>query len=187
MKNADIISCICDSIEKGHLNSGSELIKSYYPFQKVEYRKRTYTKADMLSIFQRDHFIDRYSGEKLIFPPLLRILSILYPEDFPFHTNWRYSECHPAYWDLLCTIDHIVPVTKGGSNHKENLVTTSMKRNSAKANFTLEELDWKLQTLDLAEPWDGKLNWFVKMVNENPALLNVSYIRQWNYAVKKVL
>lgn len=141
----------------------------------------------MLTIFLRDHFIDRYSGEKLIFPPVLRLLSEIYPIEFPFHPNWRFNESHPAYWDLLPTIDHIVPVKRGGTNNIENLVTTSMKRNRAKSDFTLEELNWRLSTPPNNEEWDDKLNWFIKMIDEHPAFLNHKYIKQWFAVVKKVI
>lgn len=50
------------------------------------------------------------------------------------------SECHIVYWELFPTIDHIVPVARGGRNSEENWVSTSMLRNSAKFNGTLEEL-----------------------------------------------
>lgn len=106
---------------------------------------------------------------------------------FQFHPNWRFKECHPAYWDLFPTIDHIVPVTRGGTNNIENLVTTSMKRNSAKSNFTLEELDWKLYTPSINEQWDGKLNWFIKMIAEHPAFLNNRNIKEWFIATRKVI
>lgn len=187
MDRASILSRVCESIDSGDKSAGAEIINYNYPFEKIEYVKRTYSKADMLNIFLRDHFIDRYSGERMIFPPVLRVLSEIYPNEFPFHPNWRFNECHPAYWDLSPTIDHIVPVTRGGANNIENLVTTSMKRNSAKSNFTLEELDWKLYTPSINEQWDGKLNWFNKMIAEYPALLNNRNIKEWFMAARKVI
>ncbi|MFF0818704.1 HNH endonuclease [Rhodococcus sp. NPDC003318] len=50
------------------------------------------------------------------------------------------SQTHFAYWELFPTIDHIVPVTRGGADDESNWVTTSMLRNSAKAHWTLDEL-----------------------------------------------
>lgn len=187
MDKADIISKVCDSISSGDQSKGREIINKFYPLNKIEYVTRNYTKADMLTVFLRDQFIDRYSGEKLIFPPVLRIISQTFPSDFPYHSNWKYNECHPAYWDLLSTIDHVTPIARGGTNNMENLVTTSMKRNSAKSNFTLEELNWNLWTPSKNEHWDGKLNWFIRTVDGNPDLLKTSYIRQWFIAVRKTL
>ncbi|KXH81854.1 HNH endonuclease [Sporosarcina sp. HYO08] len=185
MNKADIISKVCDLIESGDQPAGENLIKSSYPFNKIEYIKRNYSKADMLGVFMRDGFLDRYSGEKLLFPPVLRILSEIYPKEFPFHPNWKYNECHSAYWDLLPTIDHIIPVALGGTNNKENLVTTSMKRNSAKSNFTLDELNWALYPEGRMENWDGKLGWFFRFINENPNFLERPYIKQWAVVAKR--
>lgn len=80
--------------------------------------------------FVRDGFIDRYSGRHLVFPGTLRVLSTLFPEDFPFHPNWKTQFTHPAFWELFPTIDHIVPVARGGLDVPENWVTTSQLRNS---------------------------------------------------------
>ncbi|MCM3568683.1 HNH endonuclease [Neobacillus mesonae] len=186
MEKAMLISKVCDLIESGEKESGAELINLNYPFKKIDYVKRHYTKAYMLSIFVRDGFKDRYSGEKLLFPPVLRILSKIYPNEFPFHPNWKYNECHPAYWDLLPTIDHITPVTLGGTNEKGNLVTTSMKRNSAKSNFTLDELGWNLYPPGKLENWDGKLSWFIKIIKAYPPFLEHSYIKEWYIAAQKI-
>jgi hypothetical protein len=184
MNKANLINSLCQLVKSGDHASGANLINQQYPFQKIEYVKRSYTKADMLRVFMKDGFIDRYSGQKLIFPPVLRILSINYPKEFPFHSNWKMSECHPAYWDLLPTIDHIVPITKGGDNMKDNLVSTSMMRNSAKANFTLEELGWMLYPPGKIDDWDGQLKWFMDFVKEQPEYLKVPYIKEWYGATK---
>ncbi|MFE1242991.1 HNH endonuclease [Fictibacillus sp. NPDC058756] len=185
MNKADLIKSLCQFVESGNKASGNELIKHQYPFKKIEYVKRSYSKALMLRVFMKDGFIDRYSGQKLIFPPVLRILSMSYPEEFPFHPNWKMSECHPAYWDLLPTIDHIIPIAKGGDNTEENLVSTSMMRNSAKSNFTLEELGWQLHSPGKIENWDGQVSWFIEIVEKHPEYLNIRYIKEWFVVLKK--
>jgi 5-methylcytosine-specific restriction endonuclease McrA len=184
MHKADLIKSLCQLVESGDQASGVDLINFHYPFEKIEYVKRSYTKAMMLRVFIRDGFIDRYSGQKLIFPPVLRILSINFPKEFPFHPNWKTSECHPAYWDLLPTIDHIFPIGKGGDNKEENLVSTSMMRNSAKSNFTLEELGWQLHQPGKIENWDGQLSWFKAIIKEQPEYLQIPYIKEWFHAAQ---
>ena len=54
------------------------------------------------------------------------------------------SEGHMAYWELFPTIDHILPVARGGLDSEENLVCCSMLTNSIKSNWTLEQLQWQL-------------------------------------------
>lgn len=82
-----------------------------------------------------DGFLDRYSGTKLVHPGVLRILSVLLPEEFPFHRNWLMTQSHVAFWELFPTIDHRVPVAHGGEDTESNWVSTSMLRNSVKAHW----------------------------------------------------
>ena len=81
-------------------------------------------------------------GTCLIFPPVLRILCIVLPSEFPFHPNWKRDVTHHAYWEIGATVDHPVPVTRGGADDESSWVTTSVARNSAKMNWTLDELGW---------------------------------------------
>lgn len=52
-----------------------------------------------------------------------------------------------AHDDL--TIDHIVPLTQGGTNEDDNLITACVSCNSYKGTLTLEELAKKLETTSL--------------------------------------
>jgi len=134
----------------------------------------------------RDGFQDRYTGERLIFPPVLRLLSAELPEAFPFHPNWKTDVTHPAYWELGATVDHLVPVSRGGRDDESNWVTTSMARNSAKGNWTLEELGWALQPPGDFLAWDGLINWFLQRTEENPRVLASPSMRHWHRAARKV-
>jgi hypothetical protein len=58
--------------------------------------------------------------------------------------------------------------------------------NSAKANFTLEELGWMLYPLGKIEDWDGQFNWFIDLVNAHSEYLHVPYIKEWFIASKKI-
>ena len=58
------------------------------------------SKALALRVYQRDGFVDRYSGHRLVFPAALRALSELLPNEFPHHANWRMDACHFAYYEL---------------------------------------------------------------------------------------
>jgi len=132
-------------------------------------------------------FVDRYSGDKLIFPPVLRLLSILIPEEFPFHKNWKMSACHIGFWQLLPTIDHIIPLSRGGTNEESNMVCTSQLRNSVKANWLLEELGWELHPPGNLLKWDGLMNWFIRYVGKYPKFLQDSYLNSWYKAAIRIL
>ena len=118
----------------------------------------------------------------LSFRALLRLLSRLLPSEFPFHPNWKMTETHMVYWELFPTVDHIVPIARGGADDETNWATTSMLRNSAKSNWTLEELGWQLVPAGDLREWDGLLTWFVEFLKRNQSHLADKYIRRWHRA-----
>jgi hypothetical protein len=70
-------------------------------------------------------------------------------------------------------------LSRGGKDVESNWATTTMLRNSAKANFTLDELGWSLFPPGDMKNWDGLLGWFVDQVNADRAVLNDPYLRRW--------
>lgn len=135
-------------------------------------------------MFVRDGFIDRYTGTRVVFPPVFRLLSLVMPHDFPCHPAWKTDLTHPAYWELGATIDHLVPVTRGGSDDESNWMTASMASNSAKMNWTLEELGWQLHPPGSREKWDGLLGWFLEYVAKRPDLVMKGRMRDWHRAAR---
>ena len=133
-----------------------------------------------MQIFLRDQFTDRYSGASLVFPGTLLALAHLCGNAFPYHRNWKQSVTHPAFWELYPTIDHVIPVARGGVDDETNIVTTSMLRNSAKANWSLEELNWPRELAPLAPDWDGLLDWFQRECAARESLLRDPAIQQWH-------
>ena len=177
---SSIVSLLLDDKEA----SAKEIINQEYPHTQVEIDKRTYTMAQKMNQFLRDGFIDRYSGQKLLNPGILKIISHYFPDDFPYHPHWKMTETHIAYWELTPTIDHIHPIAKGGEDDESNWVTTSMKNNSIKSNYTLDELQWKLYPRGEIVEWDGLTSVFLKLVEKDKELLEDHYIRSW-YNVSK--
>ena len=153
-----------------------------YPLLSQSATGRKYTELTCTRIFIRDGFLDRYSGQQLVFPGALRLLSLLLPAEFPAHPNWKMSESHMIYWELYPTIDHIIPVARGGADDQTNLVCTSMLRNSAKSNWTLEELGWILLPPGDYTQWDGLTGWLLKYIQHDPTHLQDKYIKRWHSA-----
>ena len=175
-----VIEKVCRALSEDGIERGRAILTDEYPFIFQKATDREYRDSEKLRIFLRDGFIDRYSGQRLVFPPVLRILSKEFPREFPYQAHWKMSECHVAYWQLAPTIDHIVPVTRGGLDEESNWVSTSQLRNNAKANWLLEELGWNLAPPgDLGE-WDGLFAWFLGYIADNPALLKDKYISTWH-------
>jgi putative addiction module component (TIGR02574 family) len=182
---ASIIEAICNAIARGDDSALTAAVKEY-PFVPPTNAGRRYTAIEATRIFVRDGFVDRYSGARLIHPAVLRLLSKFLPREFPFHPNWKMSETHPAYWELVPTVDHIVPVARGGADSEENWATTSMLRNAAKANWTLGELGWTLlPPADFSE-WDGLTGWLVSYVKEHGVEGQDRYVLRWYQAARTV-
>jgi 5-methylcytosine-specific restriction endonuclease McrA len=181
-----ILVNICDALTRGQVANASELLGEY-SFKKSTIERKTIPYTMAVQVFVRDGFIDRYSGQRLIFPPVLRIVSErLGQELFPFHPHWKTECTHPAFWDLGATVDHFIPITMGGKHEKENLRTTSGTWNTVKSNCTLDDLGWRERQppkdRDKAQ-WDGLLAWFLEYVEQNPEALKVKMVRRWYDAV----
>jgi hypothetical protein len=117
---AKILGRALGLVRRGDFPAARDLLRSEYPFVPASPEGRRYTEAQALRVFRRDGFLDRYSGRRLVFPGVLRLLSRLFPEELPFHTNWKMAETHPAYWELFPTIDHVMPVARGGPDGEAN-------------------------------------------------------------------
>lgn len=170
---------VCDLLSQGEIHQGAALLCSEYPFRKLDHPGRSYTPLECTQVFLRDGFVDRYSGDCLVFPGTLRLMSRLMPEAMPFHNNWKMSDTHPAFWECFPTIDHVVPVARGGADDQSNWVSTSMLRNSAKSNWTLEELGWQLSPPGQRSSWNGLLDWYLDFMDAHPALQKDLYLGKW--------
>lgn len=106
-------------------------------------------------IYERDAYQCRYCGEKTILTPVMRLLSRLFPEQFPMHSNWKADQTHPAFVSRSATLDHVVPIAGGGDPVAEdNLVTACWGCNRRKGDLTLEELGWLLRA-PINPTWRG--------------------------------
>ena len=167
-------SLLCNNIE-----AAKQIIIKEYPFQRVIPQVRNYTDKEKIQQFVRDGFIDRYSGQKLINPGLLKVLSSYMPEEFPYHPHWKMDACHNAYWEFVPTVDHIVPIALGGLDIEENWATTSMLHNAVKSNWTLEQLNWTLYDPGNFKEYDGLTLLFIQLVRKDKELLKDRYIKRW--------
>lgn len=175
----DILSRALQSLCCGDGTAACNILRTEYPFTAVSLASRRYTEAESLRIFRRDGFIDRYSGQRLVFAGVFRILSRLLPQEFPFHPNWKMTETHPAFWEMFPTIDHVQPIARGGVDGESNWITTSMLRNSAKANWTLEELGWTACPAGSLDDWDGLTALCLNFIESDRLLLQDGYLQRW--------
>jgi hypothetical protein len=186
VEHIDIIQQVCSLIEKGNTSQAKDLITKDYKHKYIKYNTRNMTVYEKLKIFIDDGFIDRYSGKKLLFPNVLRIITTEIPEAFPFHKNWKMSDCHIAYWEMMPTYDHILPIARGGKDIPENIATTSQMMNSIKSNFTLDEIGLKLLPKGSFGNWDGMIGWYERYIENHKEFLNDVYVMQWHKALIRI-
>ena len=74
-----IITDITSLLLEGNEIAAKAVIHKEYPHIQVEIEKRAYTMAQKMNQFISDGFIDRYSGQKLLNPGILKILSHYFP------------------------------------------------------------------------------------------------------------
>ena len=171
----------------GKKENACNIIQQEYPFKKYEVFHRTYTLKQKMKQFKADGFIDRYTGDKLINPGILKIFSFYFPNEFPYHPHGKMTEGHISYWELFPTIDHIYPIAMGGIDASENWATTSMLNNAVKSNWSLEQLRLELHPAGNFDEWDGLTKLFVEIVGKDEELLKDSYIKTWYNASKEIL
>jgi len=168
MERAKVLESVCNLISAERLDDAKTTLVADYPRTQASTPRGKWSPKRLVQVFIRDGFTDRYSGDRLVFPGTLRaLLSIILPESFPYHPNWKGSATHSAFYELYPTIDHIVPVARGGADDENNVVTTSMLRNGAKGNWFVEELGWPGERAPVVPEWDGLLTWFLSTFATN--------------------
>ncbi|MBQ8292455.1 MAG: HNH endonuclease [Bacilli bacterium] len=186
MDKSQIINNVSKLLNENRFEEAKMLIQSEYPHEHIEIEKRSYTLKQKMTQFLKDGFIDRYTGQRLVNPGMLKVITYYCPKEFPYDPHWKMTKTHIAYWNLIPTIDHIFPIALGGIDDSSNWVTTSMKNNSIKNNYSLEEINWHLHESGNLDDWDGLTKLFIEIVEKNNDLLKDSYIKSW-YKISKDL
>ena len=89
MEKVQAVESAAKAILGSNLEIAKEIINTDYPFNKLVSTERKYTDKQKMIQFVRDGFIDRYSGQKLLNPGILKVLSYYMPEEFPYHAHWK--------------------------------------------------------------------------------------------------
>jgi len=94
-------------------------------------------------VYTRDRYQCRYCGERVILTAVMRLVSRLYSDLFPYHPNWKADLTHPAFVSRSATLDHVHPIADGGDPlDPANLVTACWGCNRRKGDLRLDELGW---------------------------------------------
>jgi hypothetical protein len=70
MGKTEVISAACAALSDGGTAQAVSMLTLHYPFAPQPVSKRRYGPIESTRVFIRDGFIDRYSGERLIYPPV---------------------------------------------------------------------------------------------------------------------
>ena len=133
------------------------------------------------AVLARDNYTCRYCNYRLISNPVMRAVSIIYPNEFRYHLHGKASESDVALLRDGTCIDHVLPATFGGTNSPDNLVASCWQCNVTKSNFTLEQLDWEIQPL-ACKNWDGLSGRLPELILLMPSVR--TYFTQWAYALR---
>jgi hypothetical protein len=122
--------------------------------------RREPSETVIAAIYKRDRFHCRYCGCRVIPTQIMRLVSAFFPEEFPYHLNWKGGETHPAIASRSATLDHVEPWTAAGTNDPENLVCACWVCNRMKGDLLLEQLGWRLLPIATDTDWDGLTRYY---------------------------
>ena len=167
---SEALKCLLEADE----DRARQFLKQVEP-EPIERLART-SVGDAITVatYRRDNFTCRYCGRETIFLPVLRLLSEFFADLVPYHPAWKYGECHPAYMTHSTSLDHVVPLARGGANSESNLVTACAQCNYTKSSWLLSELGWDLKAV-ISSNWDGLTGAYMQLA-ETSAL---PYHRKW--------
>jgi 5-methylcytosine-specific restriction endonuclease McrA len=113
-------------------------------------------------VFARDSYTCRFCRLKTVDLDVLRALSKLFPAHLPYHRNWKFGLTSLIYWTHATSLEHIVPLARGGVDDPSNYATTCYGCNDARCDLLLEEVGWQLLP-PTGEPWDGLRSWLPRL------------------------
>ncbi len=169
---------VCGALEQEDTQKAEELVTSRYPFE-PSVGRRQFSRLHRTRVFVRDGFLDRYSGDRLFFPPALEVISNIIPDAFP--------KSHMAHWELYASVDHVVPVARGGAHEMDNWVTTSFMHNLIKRHWRLEDLGWELLPPGRLDEWDGMLGWFLRYTEKRNDLPDRANFLKWREVAERAM
>lgn len=107
-------------------------------------RRQEARQADRRATFARDQYTCRYAHcrRPTVDLEVLKLISQVFPDLLPYHTNWHPLDRHILYWTYSTSLEHRVPFPAGGTSAAENLITACYQCNDVKKHLPLEVLGW---------------------------------------------
>lgn len=146
-------------VSSGRAAGANKLAPIAYPRREVKARSEP-SESLIAEIYKRDRFCCRYCGCRVIPTQVMRLVSDIFPDEFPYHPNWKGGQSHPAIASRSASLDHVLPWSLGGTNNEENLVCACWICNRVKGDLTLQQLGWDLRPIPVDSGWDGLTSYY---------------------------
>jgi hypothetical protein len=86
----------------------------------------------------KDRFSCGHCGKALVPVPVLRAMTLFWPDEIPAGASWATGTTHPLYLQFAATFDRSNPQAIGGQDRFENLLTSCWACNARQGPFLLE-------------------------------------------------
>lgn len=149
-------------LSEGRAAAAEKLAPIAYPRREVAARAEP-SESVVAVAYKRDRFHCRYCGCRVIPTQVMRLISAIFPDDFPYHPNWKGGQTHPAIASRSATLDHVESWALGGTNELENLVCACWICNRVKGDLTLQQLGWELKPIPVDVEWDGLTSYYRRL------------------------
>lgn len=123
--------------ERAQLQSSTHLARCQQSKrQRIKTPRKDASRSEMLRTFRRDRFTCRYSHcqRKTIYIEVLKELSRLFPDQLPYHRNWKFDSSHLLYWVYGTSLEHKLSFPHGGDSSEANLITACYLCNDTKGD-----------------------------------------------------
>jgi hypothetical protein len=108
------------ALDSGDRSGADSAIRELASDLPVKVPRRQPSPLTVVAVLRRNHFTCRYCGGQVVPTPVLRAVSLVWPDDIPWNRNWRADSTHPIHVTRSASIDHVSPHAHGGRGDMAN-------------------------------------------------------------------
>lgn len=129
--------------------------------------RKNFSKAEQLSVWNRDAWHCRYCLAPVFFAPALKLLERMSPSHGYYHPGGKGGVMLPLFQWGWASVDHILPVTRDGTNEAANLLTACWRCNLLKNDSPPETFVAAQEIPEhlVALRWDGLCSVYLKLAD----------------------
>ena len=137
-------------------------------------KREPVSKEFQYQVFCRDKWHCRYCNDAVFFSPILKVLESISPGHGYYHPNGKSDEMLTLFANKFASIDHIIPVTRGGENSIENYVTSCWECNLMYGNKTHKKGKPLPNPINSSgTKWDGLSSLYPKLLDQDDKWSNI--------------